>query len=410
TAAGGQAASFSAQNVVNNISAPTAPVYSGATVENATPSRVDLTYNLTLANIVPAASAFTVRVNTVARTVSSVTISGNRVLLTLASPVVYGDAVTVAYTKPSSNPLQTAAGGQAASFSAQNVVNNVGAVNQPPAISIASPTKSTSYVAPATITIDAVASDPDGSVIKVEFYQGTVKLGEVSSAPYSYTWKEVAEGSYSITAAATDNQNRRTVSAAVTVVVEKSSTTVNQLPVVTITSPSKGKSKKYRKGEEITITAEAEDPDGTISKVEFKSGDIVLAEVTSAPYTFSYAPSDTGHVFITASATDNYGAVSVSESIDLLIGFPTDNYSEFISLYPNPNDGRFTVEAGPEIPAGRLVIRIAGLNGVIIHEEVMDDMVRTNNVDISHSPSGSYILMLIRGKEIIATRKLLKLR
>jgi len=406
----GSAPDLGAFELTQSGTEPALPLYTGATVENATPSRVDLTYNLTLANIIPAASAFTVRVNTVARTVSSVTISGNRVLLTLASPVVYGDAVTVAYTKPSSNPLQTAAGGQAASFSAQNVVNNVGAVNQPPAISIASPTKSTSYVAPATITIDAVASDPDGSVIKVEFYQGTVKLGEVSSAPYSYTWKEVAEGSYSITAAATDNQNRRTVSAAVTVVVEKSSTTVNQLPVVTITSPSKGKSKKYRKGEEITITAEAEDPDGTISKVEFKSGDIVLAEVTSAPYTFSYAPSDTGHVFITASATDNYGAVSVSESIDLLIGFPTDNYSEFISLYPNPNDGRFTVEAGPEIPAGRLVIRIAGLNGVIIHEEVMDDMVRTNNVDISHSPSGSYILMLIRGKEIIATRKLLKLR
>ncbi|HOO99365.1 MAG TPA: SwmB domain-containing protein, partial [Bacteroidales bacterium] len=127
----GSAPDLGAFELTQSGTEPALPLYTGATVENATPSRVDLTYNLTLANIVPAASAFTVRVNTVARTVSSVTISGNRVLLTLASPVVYGDAVTVAYTKPSSNPLQTAAGGQAASFSAQNVVNNISAPTAP---------------------------------------------------------------------------------------------------------------------------------------------------------------------------------------------------------------------------------------------------------------------------------------
>ena len=123
---------------------PIAPVFSSASIENATPARVDITYNLTLANIVPAASAFAVRVNAVSRTVASVAISGTRVQLTLASPVVYGDVVTVAYTKPAANPLQTTAGGQAASLSAQNVTNNVIPENQPPVINISSPTKSTS--------------------------------------------------------------------------------------------------------------------------------------------------------------------------------------------------------------------------------------------------------------------------
>ena len=61
-----------------------------------------MTYNMTLANVVPAASAFSVRVNSTARTVSAVAISGTKVLLTLASPIVYGDVVTVSYTKPSS--------------------------------------------------------------------------------------------------------------------------------------------------------------------------------------------------------------------------------------------------------------------------------------------------------------------
>ncbi len=137
TAAGGQAATISAQNVTNRVAAPAqtpppVPVYVSSAIENATPTKLEMTYNLNLANIVPAASAFTVMVNSSARAVSSVAVSGTKVTLTLASPVAYGNTVTVAYKKPSSNPLQTAAGGQAATISAQSVTNRVAAPAQTP--------------------------------------------------------------------------------------------------------------------------------------------------------------------------------------------------------------------------------------------------------------------------------------
>ncbi|MCE5347908.1 MAG: T9SS type A sorting domain-containing protein, partial [Bacteroidales bacterium] len=124
TSTGGQAASITAQPVTNNVSS-VIPVYVSSVIENATPSLLTLTYNLTLANIVPAASAFTVLVNNVARTVTGISVSGTKVQLTLESPVVYGDVVTVAYTKPASNPLQTSTGDQAASITAQSVTNNI---------------------------------------------------------------------------------------------------------------------------------------------------------------------------------------------------------------------------------------------------------------------------------------------
>jgi uncharacterized repeat protein (TIGR02059 family) len=101
------------------------PLYLSSVFQNASPSRLEMNYNLSLVNIIPAVSAFTVRVNSVARTLNSVAISGTKVFLTLASPVVYGDVVTVAYTKPATNPLQTPAGGQAATIAAQSVTNNV---------------------------------------------------------------------------------------------------------------------------------------------------------------------------------------------------------------------------------------------------------------------------------------------
>ena len=129
TAAGGQAATITAQAVTNRVNPVIVnPVFVSAAIGNDTPSRIDLSYNLSLANIIPAASSFAVRVNSVARAVNSVTISGTVVLLTLASPVVYGDVVTVAYTKPASNPLQTPAGGQAITITAQSVTNKVSQV------------------------------------------------------------------------------------------------------------------------------------------------------------------------------------------------------------------------------------------------------------------------------------------
>lgn len=85
-----------------------------------------MTYSLTLAeNSVPNVSAFTVIVNSVPRSISSVSISGNKVILTLSSVVAPGEAVTVAYTQPETNPLQTADGLKAASLAAQSVTNNV---------------------------------------------------------------------------------------------------------------------------------------------------------------------------------------------------------------------------------------------------------------------------------------------
>jgi uncharacterized repeat protein (TIGR02059 family) len=142
TSAGGQAATISAQSVTNRIAAPPAPavpVYVSSVIENAAPSVIEITYNLALASKVPAGSAFTVQVNSTARSVSSVSVSGTKVLLTLSSPVAYGNTVTVAYTKPSTNPIQTAAGGQASTISAQSVTNRVSQPAPPPVVVIPPP-------------------------------------------------------------------------------------------------------------------------------------------------------------------------------------------------------------------------------------------------------------------------------
>jgi uncharacterized repeat protein (TIGR02059 family) len=101
------------------------PVFVSSVVENDTPALLEMTYSLNLANIVPANAAFNVLVNSVANTVNSVVISGNKVQLTLASPIKYGDIVTVSYTNPVTNPLQTSLGGMAISITGKTTINNL---------------------------------------------------------------------------------------------------------------------------------------------------------------------------------------------------------------------------------------------------------------------------------------------
>jgi regulation of enolase protein 1 (concanavalin A-like superfamily) len=87
--------------------------------------------------------------------------------------------------------------------------------NQAPTVTITSPAAQTRFVAPATITITADASDVDGGVTKVEFYANGAPLGSVSTPPYSFSWTNVAAGSYTLSAIATDNRGRTGSSAVI---------------------------------------------------------------------------------------------------------------------------------------------------------------------------------------------------
>lgn len=100
-----------------------------------------------------------------------------------------------------------------------------GSSNTPPSVNITAPTANASFSAPANINITANASDQDGSVTQVQFYNGSTLLGTDNSAPYSFNWTNVAAGSYTISAKATDNGGLSTTSADVNITVTGSGTT-----------------------------------------------------------------------------------------------------------------------------------------------------------------------------------------
>jgi hypothetical protein len=188
--------------------------------------------------------------------------------------------------------------------------------NQAPSVSITSPVGGATFVAGATVTLSATASDSDGTVTKVEFYRGgTTLIGTTVSSPYTVQWPNVPAGSYSLTAVATDNFGATRTSAVVAMTVTPPA---NMAPSVAITSPSSGAA--FTAPATITISAAASDSDGTISTVEFYQGSTLIGTSTAAPYSVTWADVGAGSYSLTAKASDNAGATKVSAVVGITVG------------------------------------------------------------------------------------------
>ncbi len=87
--------------------------------------------------------------------------------------------------------------------------------NQTPSISVSS--AQSSYHRNSSFTMNATASDPDGNISYVEFYNGNTLLGTDNSAPFTIVVDPASASSYSITGKAFDNCNGSKTSSAQTI-------------------------------------------------------------------------------------------------------------------------------------------------------------------------------------------------
>jgi uncharacterized protein YjdB/beta-glucanase (GH16 family) len=230
--------------------------------------------------------------------------------------IASGSVVTMYFT------YRRGAGGLESNSSATPhtfTVGQCGTTNTPPVVSITSPSGGATFSAGSDITINANATDTaPGTVSKVEFFQGGTKVGEDLTSPYSLVWSGAAAGSYSLTAKATDDQLATTTSAAVAITIS-----ANTPPSVNLTAPAAGAI--FVAGSNITITANASDTaPGTVSKVEFFQGATKIGEDVSSPYSIVWSAVPAGSYSLTAKATDNQTATTVSAARSITVTASTN--------------------------------------------------------------------------------------
>src|SRR5258706_575701 len=134
-------------------------------------------------------------------------------------------------------------------------------VDTPPTVSITAPANNAVFLPATNVTVTASAADADGTVASVDFLDGATLVGSVvAPGPFTTTLSNLAAGTHTLTARATDNLGRSTTSAAVAI-------RVDAAPMVSITSPANNA--VFTPPANITVTATAADTDGTVMKVDF---------------------------------------------------------------------------------------------------------------------------------------------
>lgn len=183
-------------------------------------------------------------------------------------------------------------------------------VNTPPVVNITSPANNAVIDTSASFNLQATATDADGNLSKVEFYQGANKLGESTASPYSWPLSNLASGNYAFTAKAYDALGAVVTSSIVNIV-------VNQPPTIGLTDavPFGG----YNAPADIVLTATPADTDGTIQMVEFYSGTTLLSTVTASPYKHTVVGAPTGTYTYTAKAYDNRSAATTSSPVSITV-------------------------------------------------------------------------------------------
>lgn len=213
--------------------------------------------------------------------------------------------------------------------------------NQAAVVTLTSPANAAQFLAPAAITLAATASDPDGSIARVDFYNGPTVIGSVTSAPYSIVWSNVLAGQYSISAVAIDNAGASAASGAHGIV-------VTDVGAITV-SPASPK-----EGQAASVTVTGSSTCGAIG-IDYGDGTVIVYAISGLPTTQAHTWSTAGTKTITATGHGNCQgqtntAVTIASNALPSVAL-TSPATDSIIVHPEP----VTVAADASDPDGTIL-------------------------------------------------------
>jgi len=183
-----------------------------------------------------------------------------------------------------------------------------------PTVGISSPLEGEIVSKELTVVANAFDTDGNGTLAKVELFDGATKVGELNGpAPYSVIWNNASNGPHTLTVKATDASGVSATSPAVHV-------TVTGAPSVTLTNPSVAT--VVTAPGSITLQATASDPENAVAKVEFYQDTVKLGEDATAPYSFAWNNIQAGSYNVTARVIDSAGLTASSVAVPLMANNP----------------------------------------------------------------------------------------
>lgn len=282
------------------------------------------------------------------------------------------------------------------------------------ATAITTPATDAVYAAGDTVRIAATAFGPK-KITKVEFFQGSTKLGEDTTAPYAFNWTNVAPGSYALTTIATMAGGQSTTSAPVNI-------TMN---AVSITSPVDYSA--YAAGTTIPVHLHVTTINSPVQTVLFYADSIQIGTSSTAPYNFNWEHPAIGAHNLVAKAIYQNGDTASAASIGIVVGgvfttadsyvrdggTATANYGNATTLVvkKDGNSGfsrttylKFDVKDLANIGTAKLRMNIVGAGTAIAGTQwevwkCDDDSWTETGINWNNKPAATTLLASITGKK-----------
>ncbi|WP_294823538.1 glycosyl hydrolase [uncultured Flavobacterium sp.] len=282
--------------------------------------------------------------------------------------------------------------------------------NSAPAVTITSPAPATSFTLGETISLAASATDLDGIIALVQFFNGNTLIGEDSTAPYAFDWANAPAGTHSVTATATDNAGAQSVSQPVSI-------TVSQVASCTEASNS-AQQGSFTTGYEITFSTTGNNVTITAALLDTDKQGVVaflwqqtpfaeteMQNVSGLTYTSTIGGVGAGQSLTYAVKFAYEGGMSVTEyftyeageNCDLGLDGPEMEAS--VKMYPNPASGMVYIESGPVAITKAEVYSVLG-------SKVLE--ASGNEINIESLAGGLYLVRIYSGTKSTVRKLVVK--
>jgi hypothetical protein len=298
--------------------------------------------------------------------------------------------------------------------------------NVAPSVSLTGPAADAQFTQGDNINITANAADADGTISKVEFFNGSTLLGTDTTSPYSFAWTTAPLGISSLTAKATDDKGTVTVSAGVTINIdEKESNAILievAIPEVIIVTPVNNQ--EFDAGTTIELMVMFQGSDESVKKVEYYVGSQLIGSSITSPFGFTWQTAGVGqHNIVVKAIGEDTSRFKISESASILVKGGISYFSEpvAVNISEDISSVRLDYVIGPNPTTDYLNVIFTNLDGIYDFElrvVSMNGTVKktfqarpedsTVTVDVSDLINGVYILQVIANGNNISSKRFIK--
>ncbi|MSU72864.1 MAG: hypothetical protein EXS43_11055 [Opitutus sp.] len=235
------------------------------------------------------------------------------------------------------------------------------------------------------VVANAAVSVAGRAIVRVEFFVNGGKVGEDTSAPYTFRFASGAvPGNYLLSARATDNAGAaRDAQIPLTVIAQ-----VGARPTAILITPATNSTAVPNASLSLAATATA--PGGTISSVQFyvngSPTGITTGNPSVPPYIATYMPTQPGTYVFDVIATDDRGNTAVSNGALVLVNFGVPAVTITTPRVDSSNSVRVT----PNVPLPITATATGGTGALVLLVEFLVDGTQIGTRTVAAPNTSNY--------------------